>query len=68
MNRQSGEQTLDDVSLHVRQAHIEALEFDRERFVVDAEEVQEGRVQIVHMDDVLNRVVAEFVRCAISET
>jgi len=48
----SGQQICDDVSGHVRQADVEALELDGEPQVVDAQEMEDGRVQVVHVDDV----------------
>src|SRR5439155_5831393 len=64
----SGEQVFDDVARHVGQAQVEPLEFHREPFVVDAEQVQDRGVQIVHVDDIFHRVVAEFVRRSVSES
>ena len=48
----SGQEVLDDGSGDVRQADVEALELDGEPQVVDAQEMEDGRVQVVHVDDV----------------
>src|SRR5262249_9471198 len=36
--------------MHVRQAEVTALELERQFLVVDAQKVQHGRVQVVHVD------------------
>ena len=50
-----------------RQFRVEALELVGQAFVVDAEQMQDRRVQIVNGRDVLRRLIAELVRCAIAE-
>src|SRR4030095_9780024 len=63
----SGQQTGDDLAGDVRQADVEALELDGEPQVVDAQQMEDGRVQVVYVDDVFDRVVAEFIRCAVGQ-
>src|SRR5258706_9265836 len=46
---------------------VEALEFDGEAFVVDAAEVEERGVEVVHGDYVFRRAVAEFVGVAVGD-
>ena len=46
---------------HPRELVIESLIFDGEAFVVDAEQVQHGRVEVADMDDVVGNVVSEIV-------
>lgn len=50
--------------MHIGEAEIAALKTVRELQMIEAEEVQNGRVEIVHVDFVLRRVEAKFVRFA----
>ena len=52
--------------MHVGQPVVAALEFVGEAFVVNAEEVQHGRLEIVDVDFVLDGVEAEFVARAVA--
>ena len=52
--------------LDVGQAEVAALELVRQLLVVDAEQVQHRRVQVVDVDRVLGHVVAEFVGLAVA--
>ena len=47
--------------MHVGQPEVAALEPERQPLVVDAQQVQQRRVQVVDLDDVLHRVVAQLV-------
>ena len=51
--------------MHIGQPIVPALEFERQFFVVDAEAMQHGGVQIVDVNRVLGDVVAEFVGRAV---
>src|SRR5579883_2990127 len=51
--------------LDAGQALIESLELEREAFVVDAQAVQNGGVQVVHVDRLVDHVVAEVVGLAV---
>src|SRR5690242_3964210 len=46
---------------HVGEAEVAALETERQLFVVDAEAMQERRVEIVNVDGVFHNVVAKVV-------
>ena len=50
--------------MHIRQAELSSLEAIGEAFVVDAEAVQDGRLEVVDVDRVLLRVEAEVVGAA----
>ena len=52
--RLSGEQLVDDVSMHVGQTMVAALEDERQRFVVKAQEVQQCRLQVVNVHSVFD--------------
>src|SRR5262249_13079224 len=43
------------------QLHVQALEAFREAFVVNAQQVEHGGMQVVNVDTVLHRVIAKFV-------
>ena len=47
----SNDQVFEDVSGDVREADVEALELDAEPEMIDSEQMEEGRVQVVHMNE-----------------
>src|SRR6476661_6557103 len=51
----------DSIALDVGQSEITALESIGQLLVIDAQQLQHGRVQIVDVDRVLDHVVAEVV-------
>ena len=57
----SGQQWLHDFAMHVGQAVVAALEFEGQPRVVEAQAVQQRRVQVVDVDWVLSDVVREIV-------
>ena len=44
-----------------RQSHIEALMFDSESLVINAQQVQHGRVQIANVNNVFHGIVSQFI-------
>ena len=54
----------DDLSGHVGEAEIPALEFVGEFFVIDAHLVQDRGLEIMHVDAFVGQVVAEVVGLA----
>src|SRR5262249_15733761 len=58
---------LDYLAGDVCQAKIAALELDREALMVDAQKVQQGGVQVVDVDGILDGVIAEFVGAAVGD-
>lgn len=59
--RGSGEDPADDVATDVGETKIAAGVAEGEVFVIDAGEVQHGRVEIVHIADLIDGMDAEFV-------
>ena len=53
--------------LHAGQPHVQPLELERQPSVVDAQAVQDRRVQVVDVDRVLDDVVAEIVGLAVDD-
>ncbi len=53
--------------MHVGQAEIASLEAVGELGVIETKLMQDGRVQIMHMDDVLDGVEAELIRFAVRD-
>src|SRR2546423_8183451 len=51
--------------MHICQAEMATLEFKGELFVVDAEAVQDGGVEVVDVDGAVNDVVAVIVGFAV---
>ena len=58
------QQLLYHLPVHIRQPEIAALEAVAEAGVIEAEQVQDGGVQVVDVDFVLGGVEAEFVGLA----
>src|SRR6266542_4234018 len=58
---------LDDVPAHVGQAEVAALEAVDQLRVVDAEQIEHRGVQVVDVDRVLDRGVAELVGGAVGQ-
>src|SRR5262249_53126870 len=65
--KQSGDDLVDDLSGHIRQPKIPSRIPERQPRVFDAHEVQDGRVQVVHVHLVVDREVPELVRRAVGE-
>src|SRR6185312_16964773 len=63
----SGQDLLDHLAAHVGEAEVAAQQLEGQLRVVDAEEVEHGRVEVVHGHRVLHRHVAELVRGAVGE-
>ncbi len=53
--------------MHVGEAEVAALVAEGEALVVEAELVQDGGVEVVHVHGVLGDVEAELVRFAVGE-
>src|SRR5262249_22247714 len=52
---------LDDLAVHVGQAIVATLETVGEFLVVEAEQVQDARLQVVHVDRIVSDTEAEVV-------
>src|SRR5262245_60873930 len=63
--RDSADDRLDELAVYVRQPHVAAAEAEREPLVIDAEQVQHGGVQVVHLDAVLHDLVPPLVCLAV---
>src|SRR5437660_11157424 len=63
----SDQDVLYNLPVHVGEAEIPALEAVGQLRVVDPQAVQDGGVQVMHMDGVVDDVVAEVVRLAIDQ-
>src|SRR5260221_11989188 len=55
----SGQDVLHDVAVHVGQAEVAALEAVGEALVLDAQQVQHGRLEVVHVHGLLDDVDAQ---------
>src|SRR3954452_13008358 len=65
---QSGKKLLDDVALDVGQAIVATLELVGQTGVIDAEAVQQRRVQVVDVDRPVGDVVTEVVGGAVADS
>src|SRR5438309_718816 len=61
----SGQDARDELAEDVGEAEAAALEFVDQLFVVDAQEFQDRRLEVVDVDGVLDDVVAEVVAGAV---
>src|SRR5205807_6159706 len=61
---ESGKQFLYDLPINICQTEVAPLEAQSKPFVIDAEQVQNRRVQVVNMHAVLDRREAELIRGA----
>jgi hypothetical protein len=62
-----GEEFLHHLPIHIRQPVIPSRVAEGEAFVVEAEEVEDGGVEVVDVDLVLDRTEAEVVGGAVGE-
>ena len=60
----SGQQLLDHVAMHVGQPIIAALMAKRQPQMVEPQQVQHRGLQIVNVDPILDRIIADFIRLA----
>ena len=67
LSSESGEDWGDDLAVDVGEAEVAAAVAEGELLVVEAEQVQDGGVEVVHVDLVLRGLVAEFVGRAMGE-
>ena len=63
----SGQHSLYHFPVNIRQAELPALILVGQPFVVEAETMQDGRLQIVNVNLVLRDVEAQIVRRAVRE-
>src|ERR1700722_14274317 len=60
----SCEKFVDDVAVDIREAKVAALEAIGQLLVIEAEQMQNGGVQIMHVDFVLAGIEAKIIRSA----
>ena len=58
----SGQHRLDNLACDIRQPKIAAIVAIGQSFVIDAEQVQDGRVQVVDADSIDHGLEADFIR------
>ena len=63
----SGEQITDDASVNVGQSEVAAGVAVSQGFMIEPHQMQNCRVQVVHVDFVLHGVIAEFVGLAVRD-
>src|SRR5690349_10213884 len=63
----SGEEAFHEAAVDVREAEAPPLEAEGQALVVDAEEVEEGRLEVVDVDRVLGHVHGEVIRGAVGD-
>src|SRR5438132_8932277 len=63
----SGQNLVYNTALHVGETEVPALELVRQALVVDAEEVEHGSVQVMHLDDIFDGVVAQLIGAAVRD-
>ncbi len=55
------EQLGNDFAMHIRQPEVATLEFERQFGVIKSQQVQNGRLQIMHVYPILDSGVTKFV-------
>src|SRR5437868_4015928 len=55
---------VNDIPRHIRQSEVTPLEAEGKTEMVEAEQMENGRVKIVNVDDVFDAVIADVVRPA----
>ena len=60
-----GDHFANDLALHIGQAEVAAGVAERQLFVIEARQMQDRGMQVVHVADVLHSVDAEFVGVAV---
>ena len=63
----SDQNALYDLSMHIGQSSSNAIVVERQLFVIESEQVQRCRMQIVDSDWVFRWLAAEFIGSAICE-
>src|SRR5215469_1929208 len=53
------------IPTHVGEAHLAAFEEERELAMVQAEKAQDGGVEVVDVEGVVDGTEADFIRCAV---
>lgn len=62
LNFASGEDAVDQFSMHVGQSALDAVVVIRQAFVLDAEQMQNRRVEVMPRDTVLDRLPTDLIR------
>src|SRR5437764_15066926 len=57
---------LHDFSLHIRQPKASSVEFERHPLVIDAEQMQQGGLEIMGIDRIYDGAIAEFIGFAVA--
>ena len=58
---------MNHMAVHVGKTPLQSVMIESETLVIQSDQVQDRRVQIMHGDDILDRLVPEVVRCAVAE-
>src|SRR5258706_451099 len=67
IGEKSRQQWPDHASVDIREAELPALETVGQLLVIDAEQVQDGGLEVMHMHRVFYRVEGKLVRFAVAE-
>src|SRR5439155_10113302 len=59
---------LNHFSVHVREPALGAVVVKGQSLVIQAEQMEQGRVQVMNRADILDCLVTEFIRGAVAET
>jgi hypothetical protein len=51
-------------SVNIGQPEVAALKTERQFLVIEAEQMQQRCVQVMHVNTILDHIEAEFIRCA----
>src|SRR2546422_407686 len=59
---------LNHFSMHIREPALGAVVVKGQSLVIQAEQMEQGRVQVMNRADILDRLVTEFIRGAVAES
>src|SRR5436190_848174 len=59
------QQIADNPPLNIREPEIAPIISISQLFMIETEDLQDGRVQVMHMNFILHRGPAKFIRCAV---
>ena len=66
--RTLGYKVVDDLSMHVGEAVLATLKLEGESFVIETQKMQDGRLQVMHVNFVLGHAEAEFITGSVGVT
>ena len=64
----SSQQLMDHLAMHIGQPEITASVPIGESFMIHAEQVQDGSLQVMNIDFIITKLVSQFITAAVDDT